>query len=282
MKNTKSISAGIRNLAVKSDETKLFKIKTLMNNFRKNSNNNIPYYPKDELLNIEEYQFDDTLRHEYFKQVAEGSNAEGHNRFLREKQSLFYLNKLGQEKHLQIKSLEEQKYYNIANEINKRFKINKVEGNKNSTRTGILGYKVGMTGVWDKWGPWYPLTLIKIDRCQVISNKVCEKDKYFGLEVGCGEKKVSKTTRPLLGHFIKQGVPPKKDIREFKVSKENVLPIGFVLTVRHFVPGQFVDLQGVNKGKGWAGVMKRWNFKGGVASHGNSLCHRSAVNYFLN
>ena len=98
------------------------------------------------------------------------------------------------------------------------------------------------------------------------------------MEIGCGEKKVKKTTRPMLGHFIKHGVPPKKDIKEFSVSKDNLLPAGYVLTVRHFVPGQFVDVQGVTKGHGWTGVMKRWNFKGGVASHGNSLNHRAGVN----
>lgn len=278
MRNTKSIQAGIRNLILKNDESKLVKMKSLISNFRENSNNNIPYFHKNEAVNLDLTKLNDTLRYEYLKQVSENTNIEENKRFIRERQSLFYLNKAADKRLKKNQALEKQKYFNIAEEVNKKFKIEKVEGSKDLKRVGLLGYKVGMTGVWDKFGTWHPLTVVKIDRCQVVASKHSPKGNYYGLEVGCGESKVKKTTRPLLGHFIKHGVPPKKDIKEFEISKENMLPSGYVLTVRHFTPGQFVDVQGVSKGHGWSGVMKKWNFKGGVASHGNSLNHRAAVN----
>lgn len=281
MRNTKSIPSGIKNLILKNDESKLTKIKTLVSNFRQTANNNIPLDPKFESLEMSATKYQDMLRYEYFSQITDKTLPDSHNRFLRERQSLYYVCKAAQEK-LAKKELEQsKKFFNIADEINKKFKIKKVEAAKELKRTGLLGYKIGMTGVWDKFGTWHPLTVIKIDRCQVIAQKAIEKDDYYAMEVGCGEKKVKKTQRPLLGHFIKHGVPPKKDIKEFEVSKDNLLPSGFVLSVRHFVPGQFVDVQGVSKGHGWAGVMKRWNFKGGSASHGNSLTHRAAVIIFL-
>lgn len=281
MRTTKSIPSGIKNLILKNDESKLSKIKTIVSNFRQTANSNLPIYPKFELSNQNEVNYQDTLRYEYFSQLADKTLPESHSRFLRERQSLFYVCKAAQDKLAKKEAEQSKKFYNIADEINKKFKIKKVEAAKELKRTGLLGYKIGMTGVWDKFGIWYPLTVIKIDRCQIIAHKVLEKDDYYAMEVGCGEKKVKKTQRPLLGHFIKHGVPPKRDIKEFEVSKENLLPSGFVLTVRHFVPGQFVDIRGVSKGHGWAGVMKRWNFKGGVNSHGNSLNHRTAVNYFF-
>jgi large subunit ribosomal protein L3 len=74
---------------------------------------------------------------------------------------------------------------------------------------------------------------------------------------------------------MKAGVPPKYAVREFPVTKENLLPVGFMLSARHFTPGQFVDVQGYSIGKGFQGAMKRWNFRGGPASHGASLSHRT-------
>ena len=255
----------------------------VVSNFRNNSNINIAILPKFESLDFSEIKYQDMLRYEYFNHIEDQIfSKEVTERFLRERQSLFYVSKAAQEKLIKTDVEENKKYFNIAEEINKKFKINKVENTtRELKRTGLIGYKIGMTGVWDKFGTWHPLTVIKIDRCQVIAHKIKEKDNYYGIEIGCGELRVEKTTKPMLGHFIKNGVPPKRDISEFQVSKENLLPPGYVLTVRHFIPGQFVDIQGVSKGKGWAGVMKRWNFKGGVSSHGNSLNHRAAVIYFF-
>jgi hypothetical protein len=170
---------------------------------------------------------------------------------------------------------EEITYYNPITEINKNYTVKQIEPTKESKRVGLLGYKVGMTGVWDRWGTWLPLTVIKIDRCQVTQVKTEEKDKYYALQIGVGENRVP--TRPMLGHFLKHNIAPKKHLKEFRITKENILPIGFMLNVRHFIPGQYVDIKGTSKGKGWAGVMKRWNFGGGFATHGNSKAHRSPV-----
>jgi large subunit ribosomal protein L3 len=82
-------------------------------------------------------------------------------------------------------------------------------------------------------------------------------------------------TKPLAGHFLKNNLPPKDDLCEFPVSPENHLPVGYYLGPRHFSIGQFVDVKSLSKGKGFQGVMKRWNFDGQSASHGNSLSHRA-------
>ena len=96
------------------------------------------------------------------------------------------------------------------------------------------------------------------------------------LQVGAGERKLKQTSAPLQGHFAVADVSPKRLLREFRVSRDTSLPVGTTLDVRHFVAGQMVDISGVSKGKGFAGVMKRHNFGGGFASHGASKAHRLA------
>ena len=184
--------------------------------------------------------------------------------------NLSYINRISSSPAPQLKP------HNLSDDLNKRFLLNKIEQTKDSKRIGLLGYKVGMTGTWDKFGTWFPLTVLKIDRCQVTYVKTDEKDNYFAIQLGAGEKDPQNTNHPMLGHFIKHKVPPKRDLKEFKVTPDCLLPIGYILGPRHFIPGQYVDVVGTSKGKGWQGVMKRWNFAGGVASHGNSKKHRSA------
>jgi len=166
---------------------------------------------------------------------------------------------------------------NVAEEINKKFNIKKVEGSRRSKRVGLLGYKVGMMTIWDKWGVAQPLSVIKIDNCLVTHVKTEETDNYFAIQVGVGSKQPQNATKPMIGHFIKNDLPIKRDLKEFKVTSENLLPVGYALTVRHFVPGQLVDVKGISKGKGFQGVMTRWNFAGGFKTHGCSLKHRAAV-----
>jgi 50S ribosomal protein uL3 len=174
-----------------------------------------------------------------------------------------------------------QTYFNRADEINKKFELKKVVPRKESRRVGVLGYKVGMTGTWDRWGTWFPLTVVKIDNCQVTHVKSKGgKDGYDALQVGVGEKDSKRTTKSMIGHFIKNDLPIKRDVREFKITAENTLPIGYMLTARHFVPGQSVDVRGISKGKGMQGVMYRWNFSGGFATHGCSIRHRSGVTIY--
>jgi 50S ribosomal protein uL3 len=171
-------------------------------------------------------------------------------------------------------------YRNMELEVNANFKIDKVQPyGKEILRTGVIGYKMGMTGVWDKYGIYYPLTVIKVDRCQVVQIKTKDKEGYYAIQLGIGEKRLKKTTKSLTGHFVKANVPPKKNIKEFKVSPENLLPLGYMIGAKHFVAGQYVDVRAKSKGKGTQGVMQRWNFSGGFASHGCSLKHRAPVKY---
>jgi large subunit ribosomal protein L3 len=142
-------------------------------------------------------------------------------------------------------------------------------------RTGLIARKEGMTRVYDEKGHHIPVTVLKIDACQVVAVRSEEKDGYTAVQLGAGVAKVKNVTKALRGHYAKAKVEPKKKLAEFRVSPENTLEIGVELCASHFVPGQFVDVQGVTKGHGFSGGMKRWNFGGLRASHGVSVSHRS-------
>lgn len=119
-----------------------------------------------------------------------------------------------------------------------------------------------------------PLTVLQILDCQVSQIKR-ERPGEVGLQVAAINCKPHNIHRAQRGHFLRSKLPPKKAVMEFKVSPDAVLPVGFYLRAEHFVPGQYLDLSGITKGKGFQGVMKRWGFKGGRASHGTSLAHRT-------
>jgi large subunit ribosomal protein L3 len=142
-------------------------------------------------------------------------------------------------------------------------------------RSGLIAQKVGMTRIFTEDGTHVPVTVLKVDTCQVVSTRSVETDGYVAVQLGAGVAKVKNVGKPVRGHFAKAKVEPKKKVVEFRVSPENLLEVGTELAATHFVPGQFVDVTGTTIGKGFAGAMKRHNFAGLEASHGVSISHRS-------
>jgi len=142
-------------------------------------------------------------------------------------------------------------------------------------RSGLLAQKVGMTRIFTESGEHVPVTVLKLDQCQVIAHRTLEANGYTAIQIGAGSRKVKNVTRGERGHFAKAQVEPKAKVVEFRVSPENFIEIGAELTADHFLAGQFVDVIGTSIGKGFAGAMKRWNFGGLRATHGVSISHRS-------
>jgi large subunit ribosomal protein L3 len=142
-------------------------------------------------------------------------------------------------------------------------------------RTGVIARKMGMTRLFGEDGSHVPVTVLKLDGCQVVAVRTAEKDGYTAVQLGVGKAKVKNVGKPMRGHFAKAKVEPKRKLAEFRVATDAVLEVGAEITAGHYVPGQFVDVAGITIGKGFAGVMKRWNFAGLEASHGVSISHRS-------
>ncbi len=142
-------------------------------------------------------------------------------------------------------------------------------------RTGVIARKEGMTRIFTADGQQVPVTVLKIDNCQVVGVRTEEKNGYVAVQLGAGNAKVNRTSKAMRGVFAASKVEPKKKMAEFRVDVANLLDIGAEISAAHFVEGQFVDVQGTTIGKGFAGAMKRWNFSGHRASHGNSVTHRS-------
>lgn len=142
-------------------------------------------------------------------------------------------------------------------------------------RSGLIAQKLGMTRIFTDEGEHVPVTVLKVDGCQVVAVRTEETDGYTAVQIGAGTIKVKNVTQPLRGHFAKARVEPKRKVVEFRVDADALIEVGAELSVAHFVPGQFVDVTGTSIGKGFAGGMKRWNFGGLRASHGVSVSHRS-------
>jgi large subunit ribosomal protein L3 len=142
-------------------------------------------------------------------------------------------------------------------------------------RTGLLAQKLGMTRIFAADGNHLPVTVLKIDHCQVVAVRTDETNGYTAVQLGVGKAKVKNVSKAQRGHFAKAKVEPKRKLAEFRVSKENLLEVGAELSAAHFIAGQFVDVVGTTIGKGFAGSMKRWNFGGLRATHGVSVSHRS-------
>jgi len=142
-------------------------------------------------------------------------------------------------------------------------------------RSGVVAQKLGMTRVFTDSGEHVPVTVLRLENCQVVAHRTVERDGYVALQLGSGRKKPKNTTKAERGHFAVANVEPKRKVIEFRVEADTVIPVGAEITADHFVPGQFVDVTGTSTGKGFAGAMKRWNFGGLRATHGVSISHRS-------
>ncbi|GAB4172133.1 MAG: 50S ribosomal protein L3 [Thalassobaculales bacterium] len=142
-------------------------------------------------------------------------------------------------------------------------------------RTGLIAQKLGMTRVFDAAGSHVPVTVLRVEECQVVAVRTKEKDGYTAVQLGVGKAKVKRVSKANRGHFAKAEVEPKKKLAEFRVDEGALLDVGAELSVEHFLPGQFIDVTGTSIGKGFAGAMKRWNFAGLRATHGVSISHRS-------
>ncbi len=142
-------------------------------------------------------------------------------------------------------------------------------------RSGLIAQKVGMTRIFTEDGTHVPVTVLKVDTVKVVSTRSVEKDGYSAVQLGFGQAKVKNVSKAERGHYAKAQVEPPKKVVEFRVSEDALLEVGTELAATHFVPGQFVDVTGTTIGKGFAGGMKRHNFRGLEATHGVSVSHRS-------
>lgn len=143
-----------------------------------------------------------------------------------------------------------------------------------TTTRGVLGIKLGMTQVWDANNNFIPVTVVAVAPNVVTQIRTLEKDGYEAIQVASGQIDPRKVTAPLKGHFEKAGVTPRRHVTEICTSDTANYQVGQELTAEVFAAGEVVDVMGTSKGKGFAGVMKRHNFKGVSASHGSHRNHR--------
>ena len=142
-------------------------------------------------------------------------------------------------------------------------------------RTGLIAKKLGMSRIFKDDGTHVPVTVLHLDAVQVVDTRTVERDGYAAVQLGIGTPKVKNVSKANRGHFARVKVEPKRKLVEFRVAEDAVLDAGAMLSAAHFVVGQKVDVTGTSRGKGFAGGMKRWNFRGLEASHGVSVSHRS-------
>ncbi|MBR2590094.1 MAG: 50S ribosomal protein L3 [Clostridia bacterium] len=143
-------------------------------------------------------------------------------------------------------------------------------------KKGLIAKKIGMTQIFAEDGAVIPVTVVEAGPCAVVQIKTVEKDGYAAAQLGFGELKLNKTTKPLQGHFKKADVAPKKYLREFKLDDLESLNPGDIIKADVFEAGDIVDVRGTSKGKGTAGAIKRWNFSRLKESHGTGPNARHA------
>ncbi|QJF50188.1 50S ribosomal protein L3 [Roseobacter ponti] len=142
-------------------------------------------------------------------------------------------------------------------------------------RSGVIAKKVGMTRLFMEDGKQIPVTVLQLDKLQVVAQRTSDKDGYSAVQLGAGSAKAKRTSQAMRGHFAAAKVEPKRKVAEFRVDEANLIGVGEEITANHYFEGQFVDVAGTSIGKGFAGAMKRHNFGGLRATHGVSISHRS-------
>nr|WP_309502104.1 50S ribosomal protein L3 [uncultured Roseovarius sp.] len=142
-------------------------------------------------------------------------------------------------------------------------------------RSGIIAKKVGMTRLFMEDGKQIPVTVLQLDKLQVVATRTPETHGYTAVQLGAGSAKAKRTSKAMRGHFAAAKVEPKRKIAEFRVAPEAMIAVGEEITANHYFEGQYVDVCGTSIGKGFAGAMKRHNFKGLEMTHGVSISHRS-------
>jgi large subunit ribosomal protein L3 len=140
--------------------------------------------------------------------------------------------------------------------------------------TGIIGKKLGMTQVFDAQGRVVPVTVIEAGPCTIVQRKTRQNDGYDAVQLGFGAKKAHGVSKPMLGHIQKAGKGAFRTLRELRIDSDSSLEVGQEIRVDIFQAGEYVDVTGQTKGRGFAGVVKRWGFRGGRGSHG-SMFHRA-------
>lgn len=143
----------------------------------------------------------------------------------------------------------------------------------------LIGKKIGMTQIFDEKGNVVPVTVVEAGPCVVSQKKTVENDGYASVQMGYGDLKPHKVSKPMKGHFDKANVAPKRTLREFRFDDTDAYNVGDIIKADVFAAGDKIDVTGTSKGKGYAGVIKRWNFQrlkeshgsGPVARHGGSM-----------
>ena len=143
-------------------------------------------------------------------------------------------------------------------------------------KKGLIGRKVGMTQIFDEKGNVIPVTVVELGPCTVTQKKTIENDGYNAVQLGFEDMKVTRTNKPMKGHFDKANVAPKKVLKEFRLEDDSALNVGDIIKADIFAAGEKVDVVGTSKGKGTAGVIKRWNFSRLKESHGTGPVARHA------
>ena len=141
-------------------------------------------------------------------------------------------------------------------------------------KKGIVGKKLGMTQLFDANGNVVPVTVIEAGPCVISQKKTIENDGYEAVQIGFSDLKASKVNKPMKGHFAKGDVAPKKVLREFRFEDVSAMNVGDIIKADIFAEGDAVDVRGTSKGKGYAGVIKRWNFSRLKETHGTGPVHR--------